>query len=86
MCCKKLFLPGLTLVVLTFVGGCVFFAGRAQSRGAKLEQWQTENKIFKVRVISSWDGPMPSQPTAASVGQYGMPQRISQIGNVATIG
>lgn len=52
MCCKKLFLPGLTLFVLTFVGGCAFFAGRAQGRGAVLEKWQTENKTFKVRVIS----------------------------------
>jgi len=52
MCYRKLFLLGLTLVVLTFPGGCVFFAGRAPARGAVLEKWQTENKNFKIRVTS----------------------------------
>lgn len=43
MCCKKLFLIGLTLFALVFVGSCALFSGRAQGRGAVLEKWQTEN-------------------------------------------
>ena len=52
MCCRRLFLLGLTLFVLTFAGGCAFFAGRAQDRGAVLEKWQTQNKTFKIGVTS----------------------------------
>jgi len=52
MCRRKLFLIVLMLVVLAFTGGCALFAGPAQGRGAVLEKWQTENKAFKVRVIS----------------------------------
>jgi photosystem II stability/assembly factor-like uncharacterized protein len=53
MCCRKLFLLGLALVVvLTLAGGCDFFVSRAPGRGAVLEKWQTENKTFKIRVTS----------------------------------
>jgi hypothetical protein len=52
MCCRKLFLLELALVVLTFAGGCAFFASRAPGRGAVLEKWQTENKAFQIRVTS----------------------------------
>jgi len=52
MCRRRLFLLGLTLFVLAFAGGCALFAGRTQGRGAVLEKWQTENKTFKVRIIS----------------------------------
>jgi hypothetical protein len=48
----KLSLLGLTLFVLTFTGGCALFDGRAQGRGAVLEEWQTKNEAFKIRVTS----------------------------------
>jgi len=51
MCCRKLFLLGLTLLGLVFAGGCAL-AGRPQGRGAVLEKWQTEGKTFKIRVTS----------------------------------
>src|SRR5438552_14698122 len=52
MCCRKLFLLGITLFVLAFAGGCALLAGRGQGRGAVLEKWQNENKAFKIRVTS----------------------------------
>jgi hypothetical protein len=52
MCCRKLFLLGLTFVALAFAAGCAFFGGRAQGRGEVLEKWQTENRTFKIRVTS----------------------------------
>lgn len=51
MRCRRRFLPGL-LLVLAFAGGCALFASRGQHRGAVLENWQTENKTFKIRVTS----------------------------------
>ncbi len=51
MYCKKTLLLGLTLV-FGLACGCALFTSKAQLRGAVLEKWQTENKIFRVTVTS----------------------------------
>jgi hypothetical protein len=43
---------GLTLVLLGFIAGCALFNAHTQDRDAILEQWETQNKTFKIRVTS----------------------------------
>jgi len=50
---RKLSLIECMLFFLSFAGGCTLFSTSSHGRGAVLEKWETENKIFRIRVTSS---------------------------------